>query len=488
MADKRKYTKKKTGSKKDQFVQLGGRVPPHSLEMERAVLCSALIDPDGFARIVDYVDEDSYYDRRHQLVHKAMASLFSKAAPIDSLTVSDELEGSGDLEAAGGDPYLAGLSNEVATAAHAEQYAKTVREKYSLRRLINTTTSAAIDAYDAPESFELLDRTLKDLFDIYSNRREGGFEPLAGILQHTSDYLDKYKKSKDEITGVSTGFTELDKITSGFQPGDLVIIAGRPSMGKTAFSLDLACHACLSDNTAVAFFSLEMASMAIAMRLLASSAKIDLHKLRSGNLTNSQWKDLTLAVTTLSGTDFFIDDTGTLGLMELRARARQFKQQHDIGIIFIDYLQLMRPPKAESREQEVAQISRALKGLARELEVPVIAMSQLSRAVEQRGGDKRPVLSDLRDSGSIEQDADVVMFIYRERLYKSSSEDDEGEIDNTAEIIIRKQRNGPTGTVKLTFVPEYARFVDQADEAAVEAAQSFEHVSSDDGSDEGMPF
>lgn len=491
MAEKFEKSSKKTSVKRKEADLFSGRIPPHSIEMERAILCAALVNPMGFTKIVDFVDANSFYDRRNQMIFSAMENLSARNAPIDALTVSEELGRNGQLEAIGGDPFLGELTYEITTAVHAEEYARTVREKASLRQIIISATNTAIDAYESPDSSELLERVLHELFNIYTNKQQGGFQPIGRILSETYDYLEKHKGGVGNLTGVGTGFSELDEITSGFQNGDLIVIAGRPSMGKTAFSLDLAVHACITHNVPVAYFSMEMASMAIALRLLAASSKINLHKLRSGKVTKSQWKNLALAEKTLSESKLFIDDSGTLGLMELRARARQLKQQHDIGIIFLDYLQLMKPPKADSREQEVAQISRALKGLARELNIPVIAMSQLSRAVEQRGGDKRPQLSDLRDSGAIEQDADVVMFIYRKRQYESSadnSKDEEGhvELDNTAEIIIRKQRNGPTGTVKLTFLEDYAHFESQSDKAALETAATYRKPPGDQ--EEEIPF
>jgi len=454
--------------------------------MERAVICSSLIDPTAFARIADLVDETDFYDRRHCLIFEAMANLFTKASPIDALMVSEELEGTKNLEAAGGDGYLAELTNEIATGVNAEHYAKVVRDKAALRSLIESATGVILDAYEAPNASEIIDRTLAELFEIHSRGQVGGFQSIDKVLNITHAYLDNFHKSGGELTGVGTGYPSLDAYTSGFQPGDLIVIGARPSMGKTALGLDLALNACLQHSVPVAFFSLEMASMAIAMRMLASHARLNLHKLRSGKLSENEWGNLSRATGELSDMKFFIDDTGTLGLMEIRARARQLKQQHDIGLIFIDYLQLMKPPKANSREQEIAQISRGLKGLARELNIPVIALSQLSRAVEQRGGDKRPQLADLRDSGAIEQDADVVIFIYRDKMYRDSEDEEGGPVDNTAEIIIRKQRNGPTGTVKLTFLPEYAKFESLADAAAIAAAEVYGAERSDSAGD--APF
>ncbi len=447
------------------LLEAGGRVPPHSPEMERAVLCACLIDPNGLTKVIDILGEKSFYEHRHQLIYDAMVALFQKSAPVDALTVAEELERNGQLETCGGDVYLAQLSGELATSAHIEHYGRIVQERSSLRALITISTQISEEAFDLPPAVELLETAMSKIYEISSDQQTGGFEPIRKPLDEMHKHLDKLHAQKHlVVTGVGTGFDELDEMTSGFQPGDLIVVAGRPSMGKTAFSLDIARNAAMMYQVSVAFFSLEMASMAIAMRLVAAEARISLHRLRSGKLPDKDWSELSLATGRLSELNFFIDDSGSLGINELRARARRLKQQHNIGIIFVDYLQLMRPPDAQSREQEVAQISRALKGLARELRVPVVALSQLSRAVETRGGDKIPQLADLRDSGAIEQDADLVMFIHRKKQYSRGGEDDEGEpVDNIAEIIIRKQRNGPTGTIKLVFNDEYTRFENRAD-------------------------
>jgi replicative DNA helicase len=428
--------------------------------MERAVLCACLIDPNGITRVIDQLVPASFYEHRHQLIYGAAVTLFRNSTAVDILTISDTLRAEGTLEKAGGDAYLAQLSSEVATSAHAEFYAKIVQERFALRELITTSAVATEQAFEATNVTELLDSTMSRIYEIYAHRQTGGFEKLKDVLAKTHEQIDKLHKMRDyTVTGMPTGFDELDEKTSGFQPGDLVIIAARPSMGKTAFALDIARNTAEITRRGVAFFSLEMASEALAMRLLASEARIDLHRLRSGKLPDRDWSELSQATGRLSELKMHIDDSGSLGINELRARARRLKQQHDIGVVFIDYLQLMQPPPANNREQEVAQISRALKGLARELNVPVVALSQLSRAVEQRGGDKIPQLADLRDSGAIEQDADLVMFIHRKKQYHSGREEDEGEpVDNIAEIIIRKQRNGPTGTIKLIFNDSYTRF------------------------------
>ncbi len=471
---------KKSSTKSDPN---SGRIPPHNLEMERALLCSCLINPDAFTHVADMVNKESFYDRRHGLIFASMASLFTNSKPIDILSVSEELHRNDDLEAAGSDQYLVGLTNEVATSAHIEHYAEVVQGRAALRSLITSSTKTAVEAYDASDASDLIDTAMQELFEIYAGKEKGGFQQIKPLLKDLHEYLETLNQREDKtLTGVGTGFDQLDYMTAGFQPGELIILAARPSMGKTSLALDMARYAAQRHNVPVAFFSLEMASMAMVMRMLAAESRIDLHRLRSGKVPKEQAPGLTHATGKLLELPFHIDDTGTLGIMEIRARARMLKQQHDIGIIFIDYLQLMKPPKADSREQEVAQISRALKGLARELNIPVVALSQLSRAVETRGGNKRPQLSDLRDSGAIEQDADVVMFIYRESHYKSAGStdadgggkesqqnksEDQSENDREAEIIIRKQRNGPTGTVKLIFNHEYASFDNLADSKAI---------------------
>ncbi|MBM3325438.1 MAG: replicative DNA helicase [Calditrichaeota bacterium] len=471
----RRVRRKTTKPSKD---LIAGRVPPNSPEMERAVLCAALIDPNGMTKVVDVLTERSFYDRRHQVIFAAMLRLFQQAAPIDILTVSEDLRQRNELEVVGGDAYLAQLSGEVATSAHAEHYARIVQDRYALRELIHQSTKFAEEAFEVPDAAELLDRAMGMLYDIYYRRRSGGFEPLRQVVNQTWEFLDSQHRKRDQkLTGVGTGFERLDELTSGFQNGELIVIAGRPSMGKTAFSLDLARNACWLHQVPVAYFSLEMAAMAICLRMLAAEARIEHHRIRTPyRLNESEWPLVAQTAGRLAEMPFFIDDTGNLGLNELRARARRLKQQHNIGIIFIDYLQLMQPPKADNREQEVAQISRSLKGLARELNIPVVTMSQLSRAVEHRGGDKIPQLADLRDSGAIEQDADVVMFIHRKKQYKSGlEEEDDGEaVDNTAHIIIRKQRNGPTGAVELIFNDVYTRFEEKesADYVPVHYAKS----------------
>ncbi|MDP8239099.1 MAG: replicative DNA helicase [Candidatus Hatepunaea meridiana] len=485
------------------------RVPPHNLEIERALLCSALIDPNGYHQIVGIVIEKSFYDRRHRLIFEAMKLISDQSGEIDVLTVSEQLERMNNLEAAGGDPYIAGLSTEIVTSAHIKQYAKIIQEHSSLRSLISAGTRMVNEAYDTGDVKELLDHSMQELFEISEGRQEGGFTPIKPVLTDLHTHIDAlHSRPEGSLTGIDTGFKKLNEMTSGFQDGDLIVIAARPSMGKTAFALDMARHAALVKNIPVAFFSLEMSSTAIAMRLIAAEGRLDLHKLRSGRLPDRDCTELSLSTGRLSEIPFFIDDSSALGVTEIRARARLLKQKHHIGILFIDYLGLMDAPKALSREQEVAKISRALKGLARELNIPVVAMSQLSRAIAQRGEDARPQLTDLRDSGAIEQDADLVMFIHRhlykrdrlekeiakvkKKKFKSEITDDEAEkeiqkiregierIERTAEVIIRKQRNGPIGKIDLMFLKTFATFEGQASESDIEQAETDEYSSIDD--------
>ncbi|MBM3328758.1 MAG: replicative DNA helicase [Calditrichaeota bacterium] len=456
----------------------GGRIPPHSLEMERAALCSALIDPNGMSKVDDILEPASFYDRRHQIIFEAMKRLGHRSLPIDILTVSEDLRTAGQLEDAGGDTYLAELSMETATSAHAATYARVIQDHFALRELIYHAARITEEAYESPKAEELLDRAMAAIFEITSSRKTGGFQQMEKVAHAALDYIDRlYQRQDTQLTGIGTGFTKLDDLTGGFQNGELIIVAARPSMGKTALGLDMARNAALRFGKGVGFFSLEMASIAICLRMLSAASSIEHNRIRNARgLNQTEFARVADAAGKLSEMNFHIDDTGNLNITELRARARRLKQQHNIDIIFIDYLQLMQPPKADNREQEVAQISRALKGLARELDIPVVAMSQLSRAVEHRGGEKIPQLADLRDSGAIEQDADVVMFIHRESYYMTKDEiarkaDKEGkseeEIRNAAGIILRKQRNGPTGEVDLIFNNQYTRFDNKIDPAQV---------------------
>jgi len=439
-----------------------GRVPPQSLEAERAVLGSMMLEPEAVGRALEILgDESVFYRDAHRKIFRAMSNLFERGEPIDQVTVAQELSKRNELEEIGGAYELSQLL-EIPSAANMEYYAKIVLEKSTLRQMINVATNAISSAYEQSEDvYELLDRTENEIFRLSDRRLKGGFQPIEPIMTKTMETIETFHTKQGGVTGVPTGFRDLDDKTSGFQDSDLIIIAGRPSMGKTAFALNIARNVALEDEIPVGIFSLEMASHQLAMRLLCSEARVSSHALRTGKLPDDQYSKLSRVVGRLAEAKIFIDDTPSIPILELRAKARRLKAEHKIGMIIVDYLQLMKGPRgAESRQQEISEISRAMKALAKELDIPVIALSQLSRAVESRGGEKRPMLSDLRESGAIEQDADVVMFVYRPEQYDPKNENP--ELEGKAEIIIGKQRNGPTGSIPLTFVKEYARFEDAA--------------------------
>ena len=383
-----------------------------------------------------------------------MVALFDKGHAIDTISVIDALKKKKELDAVGGTYYVTGLVESVPTTAHVERYSKIVLEKALLRRLIALSHDIAKEAYDdSQEIGDILDTVEKSIFSITQSRLKGGFQHIQPILEDAFEQLDKISTKKGSVIGVPSGLLDLDEKTSGFQDGDLIIIAGRPGMGKTALALSLLRNSAVEAGIGAGMFSLEMANHQLAMRLLCSEARVDSHLVRTGNLPKTHWKNLSLSVGTLAEAPIHLDDTPALTVLELRAKARRLKSEKDIGMIVVDYLQLMQGPKGvESRQQEISVISRSLKALAKELNIPVVALSQLSRAVEQRA-DRKPQLSDLRESGAIEQDADVVIFLYRPWVY-SQEDEDEGK----AEIIVAKQRNGPTGVIQATFLNRFARF------------------------------
>jgi|TARA_B100000809_G_scaffold41472_1_gene36121 replicative DNA helicase len=429
-------------------------VQPHSDDAEVAVLGSMLASKEAVSKTIQWLTPDHFYKNGNGQIFSTMLNLFEKGDPIDTVSVIDLLKKNKELEKVGGAYYVTGLVESVPTAAHAERYAKIVLEKALLRRLILLSHDIAKEAYDdSQEIGDILDTVEQSIFSITQNRLKGGFIHIDPILVKTFEKLEQISSKKGSVIGVPSGLLDLDDLTSGFQDGDLVIIAGRPGMGKTALALSLLRNAALEGNVGVGMFSLEMANHQLAMRLLCAEARVDSHFVRTGNLPKTHWKNLSLAVGSLAEAPIYLDDTPALTVLELRAKARRLKAEHNIGMIVVDYLQLMQGPKGvESRQQEISVISRSLKALAKELEIPVVALSQLSRAVEQRA-DKQPQLSDLRESGAIEQDADVVIFLYRPWLY---SQDDEDE--GVAKIIVAKQRNGPTGSVEASFISKYARF------------------------------
>ena len=429
-------------------------VQPQSEEAEQAVLGSMLASKEAVSKTIQWLNPEHFYKDAHSRIYSIMITLFDKGDPIDTVSVIDALKKKKELDAIGGTYYVTGLVEAVPTTAHVERYSKIVLEKALLRRLIGLSHDIAKEAYDDSQEIEdILDTVEQSIFNITQSRLRGGFQHIESILHDTFEKLDKISSKKGSVIGVPSGLIDLDDKTSGFQDGDLVIIAGRPGMGKTSLALSLLRNAAVEAGIGTGMFSLEMANHQLAMRLLCSEARVDSHLVRTGNLPKTHWKNLSLSVGTLAEAPIHLDDTPALTVLELRAKARRLKAKHNIGMIVVDYLQLMQGPKGvESRQQEISVISRSLKALAKELNIPVVALSQLSRAVEQRA-DRKPQLSDLRESGAIEQDADVVIFLYRPWVY-SQEEEDEGK----AEIIVAKQRNGPTGLIQATFLNRFARF------------------------------
>tara|TARA_B100000579_G_scaffold436106_1_gene461124 strand:- start:319 stop:1677 length:1359 start_codon:yes stop_codon:yes gene_type:complete len=431
-------------------------VQPHSDEAEQAVLGSMLSNKDAVNKVFEKKLESShFYKNAHSLIFAAMKKLDKDNEPIDTVSVVDALTKSKELDKVGGAYYISGLIEVVPTTAHIQRYIKIVIEKSILRNLIYLANDISKEAYDdSQEVDDILESVQKSIFGITQERLKKGFEKIDPILIKTFEDIDTIASHKGSVIGVPSGFNDLDEKTTGFQNGDLIIIAGRPGMGKTSFALNMMRNAAIDSNKKIGFFSLEMANNQLAMRLLCAEARVDSNLVRAGSLPKSQYKNLSLAVGPLSNADIYLDDTPALSILELRAKARRLKNDIDADMIIVDYLQLMQGPSGlESRQQEIATISRSMKALAKELNVPIVALSQLSRAVEQRTGSKRPQLSDLRESGAIEQDADVVLFLFRPWVY-SRDDEDEGK----AEIIIAKQRNGPTGIIEATYINRYTRF------------------------------
>ncbi|MCB0568509.1 MAG: replicative DNA helicase [Phaeodactylibacter sp.] len=475
MADQKDTDKKMPGVRGRSSTKRGedlsnyvfGKVQPQAIPLEEAVLGALMLDKEALPIILDILRPDSFYLDAHQLIFKAMLRLFEKSQPIDLLTVTESLKKSGELEAVGGPYYLVELTNKVASAANIEYHARLIAQKYVQRELISVSTKIIRDAYeDTTDVFNLLDDAEQGLFAIAQQNMSRGFESMSSLAAKAQKQLEELRKKEDGLTGVPTGFTELDRLTSGLQKSDLIIVAARPGMGKTAMTLSLARNASVDFGKGVALFSLEMSALQLAQRVISMEAEISGSKMRNGQLEDYEWEQLNAALERISEVPIYIDDTPGINIFELRAKARRMKMQHDIQLIIIDYLQLMSgggDNQRGNREQEVSAISRALKGLAKELNVPVIALSQLSRAVEVRGGSKRPQLSDLRESGSIEQDADIVAFIYRPEYY-DILEDEEGQsLKGVAEVIVAKHRHGALKTVRLRFTEEYARFSDLDD-------------------------
>ncbi len=434
------------------------RMPPHSIDAEQSVLGGLMIDNSTWDQVVELINEGDFYRRDHRLIFRAIATLAEDDQAFDPITLKEWLDGHGKLDEAGGLAYLGTLSNYTPTAANIAAYAKIVREKAVLRSLIRVTTDIANTAYhpEGRNSDEILDLAEKQVFDIAESgaRARAGYIGIKTLLTKAVDRIDKLYQNPSAYTGIPTGFTDFDSKTSGLQNSDLIIIAGRPSMGKTTFAMNIVENAAIKNNSAVAVFSMEMPGESLVMRMISSLGRIDQHKIRTGQLDDADWPRLTSAVGILNNANIFIDDTPGLNPMEIRARSRRIKRDYgSLGLIVIDYLQLMQTHgSSENRATEISEISRGLKALAKELNVPVIALSQLNRGLEQRPN-KRPIMSDLRESGAIEQDADLIVFIYRDEVYNEESPD-----KGTAEIIIGKQRNGPIGMSRLTFIGQYTKF------------------------------
>jgi replicative DNA helicase len=446
-----------------------GKLPPQAVDLETAVLGALMLEKDALSAVIDILKPEVFYNDSHQKIFEAITVLFQKSSPIDILTVTAQLRQQGDLEMIGGAYYITELTNRVASAANIEYHARIISQKFIQRELIRISNEIIKNAYeDTTDIFDLLDHAEKNLFDIAQNNLRRDSRRMDDILRESLETLESLKDKVDGLTGVPSGFTALDRITSGWQPSDLVIIAARPAMGKTAFVLSCARNAAVQFKKPVVVFSLEMSSVQLVNRLISGETEIEQEKIRKGQLAEWEWQQLHSKIGSLTEAPLFIDDTPALNIFEFRAKCRRLKAQYDIQMIIIDYLQLMHGKgdnKGGNREQEIGSISRALKSVAKELNVPVIALSQLSRAVENRpGGTKKPMLSDLRESGSIEQDADMVLFLYRPEYY-GLTEDESGQSTiGIGEVIIAKHRNGETGTVPLRFVGKYVKFTDLEDD------------------------
>ena len=431
------------------------RTLPQSIEAEQSVIGSMIIDRSAIAQAAEGLDEEDFYRDSHKVLFKSIIDMFKKDMAVDLVTVLEHLKASDTLDRAGGVTYVTEITSSVPTTANLASYIKIVQEKSTLRKLIKASTSIIEESYNKQGEVEnVLDSAEKRIFDIAEKRTASDFEPLNQVLERGFIEIERLFNNKGEITGVGSGFIDLDAKTSGFQKGDMVLIAARPSMGKTTFALNIAEHAALREGKSVVIFSLEMSKEQLAYKLLCSEANVDMLKLRTGTLDDKDWENIARATGPLSKAKIYIDDTAGVSVMEMRSKCRRLKVEYGIDLILIDYLQLMSGSSSESRQQEVSEISRSIKALAKEMECPVIALSQLSRAPEQRA-DHRPMLSDLRESGSIEQDADLVMFLYRDEYYNKETEE-----KGIGECIIAKQRNGPVGTVKMAWIGAHSKFAD----------------------------
>lgn len=442
------------------------KIFPHNLDAERAVLGGVMIENDMLGRLLEHINAEDFYREAHRKIFAQMVALYQESHPVDLVTLSESLSAKGQLEEVGGMGYLASLPDAVPVTTNLVTYAQLIREKAVMRRLLEVSSEISERVLAGEGEFaELLDFAEKSIFEVTETKASKAFAPVSEILEVTFAHIEKLYNRKESITGVPTGLIGLDRMLAGLQPSDLIIIAARPSMGKTAFALNLCQHAAIRGRVTVGLFSLEMSKEQLVLRMLTSEAKVDASRVRTGNLDDEDWQRLIRGAEIMYDAPIFIDDTPGVNINELRAKVRRLKQEHNLGLLVVDYLQLMSgSSKSASREQEISEISRGLKGVAKELHIPVIALSQLNRSLESRT-DKRPMMSDLRESGAIEQDADIIMFIYRDWVYKrkeSAEAEEDEELKRKAEIIIGKQRNGPTGTVDLVFLGEYSSFVNPA--------------------------
>lgn len=477
--DSSKILSNKRPKSSNNALQTLGKVQPQARELEEAILGALMLEKNAMMDVADILHADCFYDPRHQDIYKAIVELFAESQPIDILTVKQRLQKMGKLETAGGAYYLAELTSKVNSAANIEYHARIVLEAYIKRAIIEVVGKLGTMAYeDSTDVFDLLDTAEQMLFKISEQNIRKNYVQMSDLMRKALKELDEKKTKKDGLTGVPTGFSDLDRVTAGFQKANLVIIAARPGMGKTAFLVSVARNASVEFGVPVALFSLEMSAVELVNRLISAEAEIESEKIKKGNLSEQEWKHLHNRIPRLTDAPIFIDDTPALSVLELRAKARRLKAQHNIQLLMIDYLQLMSGGDTGkgNREQEIAYISRSLKNIAKELDIPVIALSQLSRAVETRGGDKKPQLSDLRESGSIEQDADMVMFLYRPEYYGITQDEEGLPTQGTGEVIIAKHRNGSLANVKLSFVGRYTKFVNLSESVSFESS-SFDNYS-----------
>lgn len=447
-----------------------GRIPPQAIDLEEAVLGAIMIERDAIIVVLDILKPESFYLEAHQKIYKAIIDISIREKPIDILTVTEELKKKGELEVVGGAVYITKLTSRVASAAHLEFHARIVAQKFIQRELIRVSSEIQSRAYDDSNDVdELLDFSEQQLFEIAEGNIKKEISPINALIKAAIEQIEEAAKREDSLSGVASGFTKLDRITSGWQPSDLIIIAARPSMGKTAFVLSMARNMAVDHNQSVAIFSLEMASIQLVTRLIVAETHLPSERIRNGRLERYEWEQLDYKIKSLVEAPIYIDDTPGISIFELRAKCRRLKNMYDIKVIIIDYLQLMTGPQElkASREQEVSNISRSLKGIAKELNVPIIALSQLNRSVEMRSGSKRPQLSDLRESGAIEQDADIVCFIHRPEKYGIDQDEEGNSLRGIAEIIVAKHRNGAIGDVNLKFREEFAQFTDLEEVAPI---------------------